>query len=109
MYESILLDACTWNFNANFFFILQGTNLHIDLRHYFIGALMKLPDQDTYKLEQRVKDILAEWDQLLLNDVSGYRWARTSPELCDFSLVYVSRSKSHGERYVSVHTAASPN
>jgi hypothetical protein len=69
---------------------------------------MKLPDQDRYKLEQRVKDILAKWDQLLLNDVSSYRWARTSPELCDFSLVYVSKSQSHGERYVSVHTVESP-
>ena len=64
---------------------------------------MKLPDDD--KLKQRVRDILAEWDQLLLNDFVGGGWARTSPELCDFSLVYVSKSKFHGERYVSVKTA----
>ena len=60
---------------------------------------MKLPDQDIYKLKQRAVDILAEWDQLLLNDLSGYRWARSSPDLHDYSLVYVSKSKSHGERY----------
>ena len=48
---------------------------------------------------------MAEWNpsQILLNDLSDYRWARTSPELCD-SLVYVSKSKSHGEHYVLVHT-----
>ena len=86
-----------------FLLILQETNLHIDLRH-FIGVLMKLPGQD--KLKRRVIDIMAEWDpsQILLNDLSDYRWARTSPELCD-SLVYVSMSKSHSERrYVLVHT-----
>jgi hypothetical protein len=82
------------------FFIPQETNLHIKLRHHFIGVLMKLPDED--KLKQRVMDILAEWDQLLLNDFSGGRWAKTSSELFDFSLVYVSKSKFHGELYVSV-------
>ena len=40
---------------------------------------MKLPDQD--KLKQRVIDILAEWDQLLLNDTSVGGWVRTSPGL----------------------------
>ena len=60
---------------------------------------MKLPDED--KLKQRVMNILAEWNQLLLKDFSGGGWARTS---CDFSLVYVSTSKFHGERYVSVPT-----
>ena len=54
-------------------------------------------------------DILAKWKQLLLNDFSGGGWARTSPELCDFSLVYVSKSKFHGERCVSAQTVASPN
>ena len=58
---------------------------------------MKLPDED--KLKQRVMDILDKWEQLLLNDFSGGGWGRTSPELCDFSLVYVS--KSQGESYVS--------
>ena len=62
---------------------------------------MKLPDED--KLKQRVMDILAEWDQLLLDEFSGGGWARTSPELCDVSLVYVSTSKFQGERYVSVY------
>ena len=60
---------------------------------------MKLPDED--KLKQRVMNILAGWNQLLLNDFSGGGWARTS---CDFSLVYVSKSKFHGERCVSVQT-----
>ena len=58
-----------------------------------IGVLMKLPDEDA--LKQRVMNILAEWNQLLLNDFSSGGWARTS---CDFSLVYVSKSKFHGER-----------
>ena len=60
---------------------------------------MKLPDED--KLKQRVMHVLAEWDQLLLNDFSDGGWARTFPELYDFSLVYVSKSKVHGERYAS--------
>ena len=70
---------------------------------------MKLPDQDEYKLKQRIVDILAGWDQLLLHDSSGYRWARTSPELHEFSLVYVSKSKSQGEHYVSVTPSGSPH
>ena len=55
-------------------------------------------------------DVLAEWGQLL-NDFSGGGWARTSPDWYNFSLVYVSKSKSHGERYVSVQMLAvtSPN
>ena len=63
------------------------------------------------KLQQSVIDILAEWDKLLLNDLPSYRWARISPELCNSSLVYVSKSISHGEHYhdVSVNTVASPN
>ena len=68
---------------------------------------MKLPDED--RLKQRVMDILAKWEHLLLNDFSGGGWARTSQDLCDSSLVYVSKSKFHGERYVSVQTLASPN
>ena len=60
---------------------------------------MKLSDED--KMKQRVTDILAKWEQLLLNDFSGGGWARTSPELCDSSLVYVSQSKFRGESYVS--------
>ena len=83
------------NFHANnFYFVFQETNSHINLRHQFIDLMMKLPDQDTYKLKRRIIDILAEWGQLL-NDFSGYRWARTSPH---FSLVYVSKSKSQGEQ-----------
>ena len=55
--------------------------------------------------------ILDEWDKLQLNDFLSYRWARVSPELCDFSLVYVSQSKSDGEHYhdVSLNIEASPN
>ena len=64
---------------------------------------MKLPDQDEFKLKQRIIDILARWDQLPLNDLSGC-WAKTSPEFCDFSLFYVSKSKFDGEHYASVHT-----
>ena len=99
--------AC-WNFHTNIlhFIFLQETNLHIEL-HYFLGVLMKLPDEDN--LKQRVMDILAEWEQLLLNDFSGGRWARTSYGRNDFSLVYVSKSKFHGEHYVSAQTVASPN
>ena len=63
---------------------------------------MKLPDED--KLKQRVIDILAAWDQLLLNDFSGGCWARISPELGNFSLAYVSKSKFNGEHYVLVQT-----
>ena len=54
------------------------------------------------KLKQSVIDILAEWDKRLLNDLPSYRWARISPELCNSSLVYVSKSKSHGEHYHDV-------
>ena len=54
------------------------------MRGSYVGALKK-----------RIIDILTEWDQLLLNDFSGCRWARISPELSDFSLVYVSKSKFH--------------
>ena len=98
-------DVCMWNFHTKFIFIiiiLQETNLHIDLRH----VLVKLPDQNESK--QRAVGILTEWDQLLLNDLSSYRWARTS-ELCDFSLVYVSKSKSHGERHCISIPPPSPN
>ena len=100
-----LLD-CTLIFTLIFLYfisIFQETNLHIELRHYYIGILTKSPDED--RLEQRVMDVLAEWDQLLLNDFSGGGWATTSPELYDFSLVYVSKTKFHGERYVSVHNS----
>ena len=68
---------------------------------------MKLPDED--KLKRRVMDILAEWEQLVLNDFCGGRWARTSPDWHDFSLVYISKSKFNGERFESVQTMASPN
>ena len=65
-----------WNFHANipFLSILQVTNLHIDLRH-LIGVLMKLPHagQDELKQPERVIDIMVEWDQILLNDLSDYR------------------------------------
>ena len=90
-----------WNFYTNvlYYLIFQETNLHIKLQHYFIAVLMKLPDED--KSKQRVMNILAEWYQLLLSDFSGGRWARTFPGGYDFSLVYVSESKFHGERYVS--------
>ena len=93
-----------WDFHTNFFnfYILQETNLHIKLRDHFIGVLMKLPDED--KLKQRVMDILAKWEQLLLNDFTGGCWAWTSPEWYDYSLVYVSKSKYHGERHVSAQT-----
>ena len=73
----------------------------------------RLCDQD--KLKQRVIEILAEWDRLLLNDsdLRDYRWAKTSPELCDLSLDYVSKIKFQGERYhdVSINPVpvASPN
>ena len=60
---------------------------------------MKLPDEDI--LKQRFIDLLAEWDQLL-NDFSC--WARTSSGLCDSSLVYLSKSKLHGERFVLAQT-----
>ena len=71
--------------------------MHIELRRRFVRFLRKLPDED--ELKQKVLNILAEWDQLLLNDFRGGCWAKTSPELCDFSLVYVSKSKFYGERY----------
>ena len=89
------------------FLFFQETNLHIELRDHFIRVLTKLPNGD--KLKQRVMDILARWEQLLLSDFSGGGWTRTSPESCIFSLVYVSKSKFHGERYVSAQTVASPN
>jgi hypothetical protein len=91
-------------FSHLFIFILQETNLHIKLRHHVNG----LPDE--YKLKQRVMDILADWDQLLLNGFSGGRWARARArarrfaELSNFSFVYISKSKFHGERHVSVET-----
>ena len=103
---STLLNVCMSNFHTNilYFIILQETNLDIELRHRFNDFLMTLPDGD--KLKQRVVNILAEWDQVLLNDLSGGRWVRTSPDWHDLSLVYVSKSRFHGERYVSV---VSPN
>ena len=57
-------------------------------------------------MKQRVTAILVKWEQLLLNDFSGGGWART---LSDFFLVYVSKSKFQGKRYVSAQTVASPN
>ena len=89
------------------FNILQETNLHIELRDHFMGDLMNVPDED--KLKQRVMEILVEWHQLLLNDFSGGRWARTSSAWYNSSLVYVSKSKYHGERYVLAQTVGSPN
>ena len=68
---------------------------------------MNSPDEN--KLKQRVIDILAKWEQLLLNDFGDGRWARTSSGWYDFSLVYISKSKYHGERYVSAQTVASPS
>ena len=103
---SILLDACMSNCHT-YIFILQETNLYIELRDHFIGVLMKLPDED--KLKQRVMEILDKREQLLLNEFSGGGRARTSPEWCNSSLVYVSKSKFQGERYVSPQTVASPN
>ena len=71
--------------------------------------LTEVSDEDV--LKQRVMNLLAEWNQLLLNDFSDGRWARTSSELRDstFSLVYVSKRKFQGERYVSVHNAGNLN
>ena len=69
---------------------------------------MESSDED--KLKQRVMDILAKWEQLLLNDFNGGGWARaTSAVWNDLSLAYVSKSKYHGERYVSAHAGASLN
>jgi hypothetical protein len=59
--------------------------------------LLKSPDHDKYRLKQRVTDLLAEWDQLLLNNLDEYRWARTSPKLCDYSLIYLPKNKFHGK------------
>jgi len=77
-------------------FFLQETNIHISFRHA-LGRLMNLPDHDKYRLKQRVTDLLAEWDQLLLNNLDEYRWARTSPKLCDYSLIYLPKNKFHGK------------
>jgi len=93
------------NLCANFFFLLQETNIHIDLRR--VIGLLNIPDQDKYNLEQRAMDIFAKWDQLLLTDLDDYCWARSSPELrgysmvIDHSLVYIP--KHHGERHISVY------
>ena len=90
-----------------YFPIPQETNLHIKLQHYFNSDLTKLPEEE--KLKQRVMKILAKWDQLLLNDFSGGRWAMTLVGWYDYSLVYISKSKFHGECYISVLIVASSN
>ena len=90
-----------------YFLIPQETNLHIKLQHYFNSDLTKLPEEE--KLKQRVMKILAKWDQLLLNDFSGGRWAMTLVGWYDYSLVYISKSKFHGECYISVLIVASSN
>ena len=103
--NKILHVSLFWMFAYENFTIISfmlyssGDKLHFKLRRYCIGILMKLPDEDI--LKQRFIDLLAEWDQLL-NDFSC--WARTSSGLCDSSLVYLSKSKLHGERFVLAQT-----
>jgi len=69
-------------------------------------ALLDIPDQDKYNLEQRAMNIFAKWDQLLLKDLDDYCWVRSCPELrgysnvLDRSLVYIP--KHHGEYYILV-------
>ena len=80
-----------------YFLILQETHIYIKLRDYCIYLLTDLSDEDI--LKRSVMDLLDEWNQQLLNDFSDGCWARTSSKLRDssFSLVYVSKSKFHGE------------
>lgn len=45
-------------------------------------------------------EILDGWDQILLNNVGDYRWARSSSDWSDYSLVYLSKDKHHGEHFI---------
>ena len=94
--------------HINFFLSLQMTNIHIDLRRIIVEDWLKGED----KLKQRAMDILSKWEQLLLKNLDGYRWARVSSRSplalqpngpCNhrshLSLVYVPRDKRRGERY----------
>ena len=76
------------------------SNIHIDLRRILDEGWLTIPGQD--KIKRRAMDILDGWEQLLLNNLDDYCWARVAstspPRPCDFlSLVYVSKDKRHGE------------
>ena len=82
------------------------TNIHVNLRRIIDEGWLTIPGQD--KIKQRVMDILDECEQLLLNNLDDYCWARVAsaspPRPCDFlSLVYVPKDKRHGECYFSVY------
>ena len=80
---------------------LQETNIHVDLRNHLNNInLLKILNQDQDELRSKIVNILAEWDQLLSNNLSGYCWARTSVQLDDFSLVYVSKHTRCGGCYL---------
>ena len=90
--------------NCYFLPSLQMTNIHVDLRRIIVEDWLTIPGQD--KLKQRAMDILDKWDQLLLNNLDDYCWARVpsrSPLAllsngCDhLSLVYIPRDKRHGK------------
>ena len=83
------------------------TDIHIDLRRIIVEDWLAIPGQDT--LKKRAVDILDKWEQLLLNNLDDYCWARilaspSPPRSCDIlSLVYVPKDKRRGECYFPVY------
>ena len=76
--------------------------MHIDLHRIIVGDWLMIPGHD--KLRQRAMSILDKWEQLLLNNLDDYCWARIlSPQQFDnYPLVYVPKHKRHGEHYLRV-------
>ena len=86
------------------------TNIHLDLRRIIVEDWLTIPGQD--KLKQRAMAISDKWDQLLLNNLDDYCWARVpsiSPLAllsngCNhLSLVYVPKDKRRGKSYFSTY------
>jgi hypothetical protein len=79
-------------------------NIYIDLRRIIVEDWLTIPGQDKFK--QMATDFLDEWEQLLLNNLDDYCWARVAYPPPSFvyvprdnhSLVYVPKDKCHGER-----------
>jgi hypothetical protein len=85
---------------AYIFFSLQMTNIHVYLRRIIVEDWFTTLGQD--KFRQKAMDILNGWEQLLLNNLDDYCWARVASSPARYhSLVYVPKEKRRGERYVS--------
>ena len=82
------------------------TNIHVYLRRIIVEDWLTTLGQDKFK--QKAMDVMNGWEQLLLNNLDDYCWARVASSSESparyHSLVYVPRDKRHGERHFPAYS-----